>query len=127
VVWRYLVGGLFALHGLIHAIGFSATWRLGQATVVSATPTYPSGLGEGTSAVRVLGVLWVVAMVAFLAAAVGVVTVAPWWKGLAAGAAVLSLLLCLAWWNDAKAGVVIDLLILVGLVIATWVVRPAVA
>ena len=39
----------------------------------------------------------------------------------------LSLLLCLAWWNDAKAGVVIDLLILVGLLIATWVVRPAVA
>jgi hypothetical protein len=39
---------------------------------------------------------------------------------------VLSPLLCLAWW-DAKAGVVIDLLILVGLLIATWAVRPAVA
>jgi hypothetical protein len=40
---------------------------------------------------------------------------------------VLSLLLCLAWWNDAEAGVVIDLLIFVDLVIATWVLRPAVA
>jgi hypothetical protein len=127
MVWRYLVGALIALHGLIHAIGFSATWNLGKATVVSATPTYPSGLATGATSVRVLGVLWVVAMVAFLAAAVGVVTVAPWWKGLAGGAAVLSLLLCLAWWNDAKAGVVIDLLILVGLVIATWVLRPTVA
>jgi hypothetical protein len=54
-------------------------------------------------------------MVAFLTAAVGVVTVAPRWKGLAGGAALLSLQLCLASWNDAKAGVVIDLLILVGL------------
>lgn len=42
-------------------------------------------------------------------------------------AALLSLELCLASWNDAKAGVVIDLLILVGLVIATWVLRHAVA
>jgi hypothetical protein len=81
----------------------------GKATVVSATATYPGRLVTGATSVRVLGVLWVVAMVAFLAAAVGVVTVAPRWKGLAGGAAVLSLLLGLAWWNDAKAGVVIDL------------------
>jgi hypothetical protein len=39
MVWRYLIGALIALHGLIHAIGFSATWSLGKATVVSATPT----------------------------------------------------------------------------------------
>ena len=121
MIWRFLIAALLGLHGLIHLIGSAATWRLGQPTVVSAVPGYPAGLAVGGVPARALGVLWLVATLGFLLAAVGLASETSWWRGLGAAAAVLSLLLCLAWWNDAKAGAIIDVAILIGLAIATWV------
>ncbi|HVS05787.1 MAG TPA: hypothetical protein VHK65_06430 [Candidatus Dormibacteraeota bacterium] len=125
MIWRYLIAAILGLHGVIHAIGFAATWRLGQINAISTTPTFPSGLGSGTTLVQFLGLLWLLLAVAFVGAAVGVASGAGWWRLLAAAAAVLSLVLCLAWWNDAKFGLAIDIAILAGLAITTWVVRPA--
>jgi hypothetical protein len=122
--WRYLVGAVFSFHGLIHIMGFAATWQLGQFSAVSRTPMVPSGLAGGSMAVLLLGVLWLVAALAFLAAAVGVTFRAAWWRGTAFGAALLSLLLCLAWWHDAWFGAVIDLAILAGLAVFGWLPRP---
>jgi hypothetical protein len=121
--WRVLVGAFFGLHGLIHIMGFAATWQLGQSSSVSRTPMVPSGLAAGSPAVLLLGVLWLVATFAFLAAAAGVTFRAAWWRGVALGAAVLSLLLCLAWWHDAWLGAVIDLAILTGLAVSGWIPR----
>lgn len=117
---RLLVAALFLLHGLVHMMGFAAAWGLGDVSNVASVPTVPAGLTAGSPVVLALGVLWLVAMAAFLAAAAGLVLHAAWWKEVAAGAAALSLLLCVAWWNDAIVGVIINVVILAGLAIQAW-------
>ena len=124
IVLRYGVAILLALHGLIHALGFAATWRLGQITAIASTPTFPSGLVAGSALPRFLGVLWLLLTLAFISAAVGLATKTAWWKGLLIVATVVSLALCVAWWNDAKFGFAIGILILMVLAAARWVVRP---
>lgn len=122
-VWHWLVIALFILHGLVHMMGFAAAWRLGESSAVASVPTFPAGLEAGSPVVLALGVLWLIAMATFLAAAIGLALHAAWWRAVAAGAAALSLVLCVAWWNDALAGVVINVAILVGLAIQTWAMR----
>jgi hypothetical protein len=120
---RLLVAALFLLHGLVHMMGFAAVWGLGDVSNVASVPTVPAGLTAGSPLVLALGVLWLVAMAAFLAAAAGLVLHAAWWKEVAAGAAALSLLLCVAWWNDAIVGVIINAVILASLAIQAWATR----
>jgi hypothetical protein len=120
---RWLVAALFMLHGLVHMVGFAAVWGLGQRGAVANAPMIPPGLAAGSPVVLALGVLWLIAMAAFLAAAVGLVLHAAWWKEVAAGAAALSLLLCVAWWNDAVIGALINVVILAGLAIQAWATR----
>lgn len=55
-MWKYLIAILFALHGLIHALGFAATWQIGPISAVSSTPSLIADLSMGGAAVRVLGV-----------------------------------------------------------------------
>lgn len=121
--WRYLVVGLFASHGVVHTMGFAATWRLGQITAIPTTPAFPPGLSAGSPIALVLGVFWVTAAVGFIGAAVGLAISARGWRFVAAGAALLSLLLCLAWWNTAPVGVAIDVAILIGAMASAWTRR----
>ena len=121
---RYLVAVILALHGLIHTLGFAATWGLGQINAISSTPTFPGGLATGGAVPRLLGVVWLLLAVAFIVAAVGLATTSAWWKALLLAATMVSLLLCVAWWSDAKFGLVIDAIILVVLAATTWIVRP---
>ncbi len=115
--WRWLVVGVFIVHGLVHMMGFSAAWRLGGSARVASVPTFPAGLTAGSPVVLALGALWLVAMAGFLSAAVGLALHAAWWKAVATMAAALSLMLCLAWWNDAVIGVIINVAILAGLTV----------
>jgi hypothetical protein len=126
-MWKYLIAIAFTLHGLIHALGFAATWQIGSISAVSSTPTLIGDLSEGGTAVRVIGLLWLASLIGFVASAGGLAGNFGWWRPVATAAAVLSLALCLAWWTDAKAGVVIDLAILAGLAVTARVARPATA
>lgn len=121
---RHLVVALFALHGLIHVMGFAAVWQLGQFNAVSNIPTLPPHLAAGSPLVAGLGILWLAAALIFLAAAAGLAMSSPWWRTAAAVAALLSLLLCIMWWKDAPFGAVVDSAILVGLTISTRLMRP---
>lgn len=67
-MWRYVVGALLALHGLIHATGLAASWQLGDRPDVTAAPSVAS-LRPGSPIVLVLGVLWLIAGAAFVARA----------------------------------------------------------
>lgn len=123
-LWRYLIVALFALHGLIHLIGVVAAWQLDQVSGVASTPTFPAGLAAGSPVVLALGAAWLVALAAFLAAAVGLALRQSWWRAMTVAAALVSLVVCLAWWNDAWIGVLINVGILVGLAISTGFARP---
>lgn len=123
-IWRLLAAAIVSLHGVIHVLGFLSTWQIGDlTTTLSSTPIYPSGLAADSPLTLVLGVLWLVTMAAFLAAAIGVVLGASWWKSMAMSAAFVSLALCLAWWNDAWFGAFVDIAVVIGVLILTWETR----
>lgn len=117
-VWRPLLAGLLAVHGLIHVMGFAATGHIGSLSAISSTPSI--GGAAASSVSMLLGVAWLAAALIFVVVAFGLVTRRTWWEGLVAEAAVLSLALCVLWWKDAPFGIVIDVLLMLGLIVAHW-------
>src|SRR5512146_1062703 len=104
---------LLALHGLLHLLGFLKPWglaalpELGGRMPVSLSPT-----GE-----RAVGLLWLVAAVAFLVAAwLRGGGRSSWWT-VAAAAVVLSQLLVLLQWQDAKFGTVPNVIVAIAAVV----------
>ncbi len=85
---------------------------------LASTPTLLISMQNGDSPVHIVGLLWLIAALAFSVAAAGVALGRAWWRRLTAFAALLSLVLCLAWWSSASSGAVIDVVILAGLFIS---------
>lgn len=123
-MWLYLVAVFFALHGLVHALGLTATWQVGPAGTVSASPELVPAISAGSPQAKLLGVLWLIAMVSFVGASATLLAHVPWWRTVAVAAALVSLALCIAWWRDAKVGAFIDVAILAGLVATVWIALP---
>ena len=110
---RAIVGGLLALHGIVHAVGFTATWRLvASPENPYTTSVFNGALDVGDAWIRLVGVLWLVGAAVMVAAAVQV------WRGSShAVAAVViattfSLAMCLVGLPAARIGVAVDLAIL---------------
>lgn len=110
---RALVGGFLALHGIAHAAGFTATWR------VAATPDNPyttailnGTVDAGDAWIRLIGVLWLAAAAGLIAAAVAVWTGARHALGGVVIATAFSLAMCLIGLPAAQIGAAIDVAIL---------------
>ena len=127
MIWLYPVAVLFTLHGLVRAMGLTATWQVGPSGTVAASPGLLPAISAGTPQAKVLGVLWLIAMAGFIAASAGLIAQLPWWRPVAAAACVVSLALSIAWWKDAKAGAFLDVAILIGLIATAWVTWPVTA
>lgn len=112
----------FAVHGLVHLLGFTVYWKLAEFKGLA----YPSSLLGGrldasSGLVRGLGVLWLVADAGFLIGALGLALARPWWPSAILGVALLSLALCALGWPDARVGAYVDIVILAALAIRRWV------
>lgn len=109
-------------HGVAHIVGFLASWQLRAARDTPDSTWILNGTVDvGDAGMRLFGILWLVAAVAFLAAAVAI------WRGNLRFVAVVtvgSLALCLVGLPNAAVGVWIDVAILV-LLAARALVRPA--
>ena len=107
-------------HGLAHVLGFIAAWKLGELDDVPYSTLILNGtLDVGDLGIRVVGVLWLAAAIAFLVAAFVV-----WRRGPTRTVAVLtafSLAVCLVGLPASIIGVSIDVAILAGLLL----VRPS--
>jgi len=122
-----LLGVLLAIHGLIHGVGFTTTWGLGASGAISGTPTLWPGVTWDEPVVRGLGVLWLVALVGYVGAAIEAFFGSGLWLPLAVAASLLSLALCVLWWSDAKIGALLDVAILAGIVATRLFVLRAAA
>lgn len=80
---------MFVLHSFVGAdVGFTADpWLL------------PGGFMADSAVGKAFALLWLVAMLGFVFAAVGLALRQPWWAALAVAAAVISLVVLLPWWN----------------------------
>jgi hypothetical protein len=117
-MWRYLIAALLALHGLVYAIGFAASWQVATMAGVSSTPSFRA-LESGSSPVLVLGALWLAAGPGFVVGAIGLIARRSWWFPTTAAAAVLSLVLTAMWWQSAPIGIAIDVVVLGFLLLLT--------
>jgi hypothetical protein len=99
------------VHGVGHLAGFwwpSYSWLL------------TGRFGDPLVRAVTLG-LWLVALIGFIAAGTGVLSLQTWWRPLAVAAAVVSLAVIVLLWDGSKLGAgLADVAILVALLWAHW-------
>ena len=116
---RFMLAILMILHGGAHLPGFVNEWRLAKLEGLHYRTTILGGRVElGDAGIRVVGLLWLAAAVAFLVTGVAAALNVSWWMTAGAGVAVGSLLLSMVELPEARVGVMVNALILAGLVIA---------
>ena len=104
---RLLLSVVLVGHGVAHLVGFVSSWRLMRLPEVPYRTTIFGGrvdLGDG--GIRVVGVLWLLAGVSFVAGAWAVMSGSSVWQLVVTFAFGVSLVLCFAGWPDARLGFV---------------------
>ena len=110
---RIALAILIALHGLIHLLGTAKAFRW------SVVGQLRAAISPGA------GLLWLVAAVLLIIAALGLVTRAPWWWYPALPGVLLSQVLIVAVWGDAKFGTLANVIIAIPVLVAALDVRAS--
>lgn len=111
---RFVLAFFLLAHGVAHLVGFVSSWKLATLAELPYKTTVFSGCVDmGDAGIRVVGVLWLLAALAFLIAAIAVATEAGWAVRFTLAAVIASLMLCVVGWPDARFGVAVN----VGLVL----------
>lgn len=104
------------VHGLIHLMGFVAYWPLAEIAELPYKTNLLNGrLALSQSGMQLFSVLWLLAAVGLVAAAVSLVLDQSWWLPLMVVAVGVSLMVTVLDWSNAFRGAIISLLILVPL------------
>jgi len=107
---RFALAFLLVAHGIAHLVGFISSWRLATLAELPYKTTVFSGrLDVGDAGIRMIGVLWLLAALAFLVAAMALATGTGWAGRVMLPAVIASALLCVAGWPDARIGLVVNL------------------
>ena len=98
---RYLIGGFLILHGIGHSGGY---WMFVKSWLSPALTNYPLKW--------FFVALWLIAMIGYLAAGIGVLQMHSWWRVVAAVASIISLIVSVLYiqgapFNAAAADVII--------------------
>lgn len=114
-----LVAGVFlALHGLVHLMGFVVAWKLGTIEGLPYTTTLLNGSWDvGPTGLQVLGLVWLVAALGFVAVGFGIIVRQAWWSSAIFVVAFLSLVITALQWPEAQFGLYIDLAVIAALLI----------
>lgn len=113
---RIIFAVVFIGHGLAHLGGILASWAKDRAGFADRPWLFSSSVTLQSPVGRVLGLLWMAAVVGLVGTGLGIALGQPWWPSLAAAAATISLAIILLWARavppGAWAGAALDLLIL---------------
>jgi len=93
------------LHGLIHILGFLKAFQLAEINQLTQSITKP------------MGILWLIALLLFLAAAIQLIINHNLWWVTALAAVILSQVLIILFWQDAKFGTIPNILILIAIIL----------
>lgn len=116
---------VLGLHGLIHLMGFVAYWPLAEVPDLAYKTAFLDGRIEfGIAGTRLFSVLWLLAAIGFVGAAVALVAGQDWWVPLLVAVTLLSLVITALDWTPAFRGTVISavilLIVLVGPSVSRW-------
>jgi len=115
---RIALAIILIAHGVAHLVGFVVPWRIARLDGMPYKTTLLDGrLDVGDTAIRIIGMLWLLAALAFFASGLSLAFQAPWWPPFTVAAAAFSLVLTVSGWPDSRIGIPIDALILVYLLI----------
>jgi hypothetical protein len=117
---RWGLAGVLVLHGIGHAMFAFTAWTDTPMGFTDSPWLLPGGMTATSLAGQISAALWLIALIFFLLAAVGIVRSAGWWPRLALAAAVMSLVVLVLWWNtitpDSRLwALLVDLAILIAL------------
>lgn len=115
---KYAIVALFLVHGLIHGMGFAGTWGLAEFQGASRTPTNLVTVNPDDPALRILGLLWLAALVAFLFAGFLLAVDSTAWRPFALGAVAISMVPIALWWENAPLGAVANALVIAAVLFA---------
>jgi hypothetical protein len=112
---RFALAALLIAHGVAHLVGFVVPWRLVSTAEVPYRTTILGGVTDlGDAGARALGVVWLVAALAFVLLAGAVLAgwnVRLWVFAMLA----LSSVLCVVGWPEARIGLVVNAVLLAAL------------
>ena len=113
---RIVLAALMAMHGVAHLVGFAGAWQLAPAKEIPYKTTVLAGHVQlGDMGIRVMGVLWLLVAMAFVAAAGGAVLNSRWWANTALIVTAVSLAMTIVEWPEARFGFVVNVAILAAL------------
>jgi hypothetical protein len=116
-----------ALHGFAHLVGFATPWGLIK-DAAPQTAILGGKIPLDHTAMRGLGMLWLITALLFMISAVALLRHETWWEPFTIAVAVLSLLLSIAFSPQASIGVAINVLLIAFIAVnrsAGWVAVPA--
>ena len=106
---RFVLAFLLVAHGVAHLVGFVSSWKLATlAELPYKTAVFSGRVDVGDAGIRVMGVLWLLAALAFLVAALAVATETSWAVRFTLAAVIAYLILCVVGWPDARIGVAVN-------------------
>jgi len=107
-------GVILILHGLVHLLGFALYWKLTDIEGLTYKTTFLGGrINLGEINMKIYGALWLLCMLGFLVASVGIFTRQYWWPTLTIMTAILSLVITIMDWSEARFGVIVNIGILI--------------
>jgi hypothetical protein len=116
---RLVLSSVFALHGIIHLMGFAKEWNLG-----------PDGRFSGKTllvlsapAAKFVGTQWFIACILLLISTISYYTQKNWFWIPASAGLLLSQALIVLYWQDAKWGTIANVIILVAVVLSAASLR----
>jgi hypothetical protein len=109
-LWRYLVAGFLVVHGIGHSGGY---WFFLKSWLSPALADNPLKW--------IFVVVWIIALVGFLAAGVGMLQMQSWWRTAAVASAIVSLLVSVLFiQSPALNAAAADVVILFALLLFHW-------
>lgn len=106
------------IHGLAHGVGFLTVSGLVKSSDQPSDPTFLlTGYAPDHWVFKVMSVLWLVGMVGFIIAGIGVISSTSWAFSAIVAATVLSTILSVIWVKAAPFGLVANLIVIAALII----------
>ena len=96
---RWLIAIAMLMHGVGHIVFVMAAFTETPMEFSTAPWLLPGAFTVDSPVGKAFALLWLLAMLGFMVAAVGLILRKEWWPSLAVAAAVVSLVVLLPWWN----------------------------
>ena len=111
---RFVVAMFLFVHGFAHTVGFVVPWRIATLDEAPYKTTVLAGkLDLGHGGIRLVGLLWLLAALAFFAAGTLLIGGQPAWQLLTLVTTLCSVALCIFGLPESRFGIPINIVLLI--------------